>query len=106
MAMADFEPNSGFNLPAGCFDVPDTGGGDDNACIYCQFCHCITDDHGICIRELEDAEDSGKFSYRMTSSDGTCSQLVFSPLAVVEWVATHVKRMSTDGCADFKEYGA
>ena len=25
MAMADYEPASGWNLPPGCFDIPDEG---------------------------------------------------------------------------------
>ena len=53
MAMADYEPNSGFNLPAGCFDVPDTSGSGDALCGFCCHCFEICDGWCVCLNDFD-----------------------------------------------------
>ena len=93
--MADYEPASGENMPAGCFDVPDVSP-NERICGYCLHCLEDTEDYGICALELQEAYEDGKLDYK-------CGALVgrVDPFRVAEWVANHHKDMQEDTCARF-----
>ena len=58
--MKDYEPASGYNLPAGCMEVPEPDG---RACATCR--HCIEEccDMGLCELRL-DVEPDGLRDWR------------------------------------------
>ena len=60
--MSDYEPGAGVNLPAGCFDVPDTSMGD--TCGECRHAVQFGDSHIVCgiefLNLLPTAEDSAR----------------------------------------------
>lgn len=93
--MDDYEPASGENLPAGCFDVPDVAPGED-VCGYCKNCIDDTEDYGVCAFELQDAYESGMLDYKRGPLRGRVD-----PYKVVEWVRDHHKDMQEDTCARF-----
>ena len=92
MAMANFEPNSGFNLPAGCFDVPDTSGSGDALCGFCCHCFEICDGWCVCLNDFDAAVEVRKFNIGG----------VPSPDVVLHWVSLNARPM-TDSCANFAE---
>lgn len=48
--MKEHEPGSGFNLPPGCYEIPEP---DERICATCR--HCIEEccDYGQCSRKLD-----------------------------------------------------
>lgn len=48
--MTDYEPGAGQNLPAGCYDVPDTSMGD--TCGECAYAVYFGDSHVACSLEV------------------------------------------------------
>ena len=93
MAMSDYEPASGFNLPPGCFDddIDREFGGERRYCSECR--HCIVSDEldcCICAPKLADAIAKLKGSQR------------WSPRYFIAAVEDAVID-ECDCCADFEE---
>lgn len=93
MAMSDYEPVSGFNLPAGCFeeDVDREFGGERRYCANCA--HLIESDAldcSVCRLKLKDATASLKGSHR------------WMPECILSAVEDAVVDEG-DCCADFEE---
>nr|DAF18281.1 MAG TPA: protein of unknown function DUF2116 [Caudoviricetes sp.] len=91
--MPDYEPDSGYNLPAGCFDedIDHAYGGERRYCSECR--HCIESDEldcHVCELKLKDALAELKGTQR------------WSPRYILAAVEDAVVD-DGDCCADFEE---
>lgn len=89
MAMADYEPASGTNLPAGCFERDiDAHFAEQPTCGGCRYAIEMVCDFCVCSREL---------------SRWGCDHYDSDFEQVAEWIADNMHDMQEDSCKEFRE---
>ncbi len=93
MKTADYEPAAGFNMPAGCFDVPDVPV--CRECGECEHFKGISDNGcGVCAQRLWEFMGS---EYYAASR--------FKGFASLDFICDNAICEGDEACSDFKEYG-
>ena len=93
MKTADYEPAAGFNMPAGCFDVPDVP--EPRECGECEHFKEISDNGcGVCKKRFYEFIDSDYYAASR-----------FKGLASLDFICENAICEGTEACGSFEEYG-
>lgn len=83
--MKEHEPDSGFNLPPGCHEIPEP---DERICATCRHCMEGCCDYGVCERRLYAREPKDFDSWA----------------AVLDYLDAHRVDMQQDVCSNWEEW--
>lgn len=98
--MAGYEPESGWNLPPGCFEGDPDAPWNREEPRTCGECSHLLEgccDYGICEVEFDRA-------YAEEFGTGDAENSSFGAMWALEWIPNHMRDMQEAACETFESY--